>query len=356
MNIQKEFKRTNKLYHFTAFDTALKIIETNRLRFGRLNNMNDIHENDKIVFVDADNQPFDKFPSDVLDALYDEIYKYRQISLTADNEADDKDGFNLHQMWGLYADKGEGICLVFDKKELEKSYDMVNIHHGRVGYDETKILKSFVISNSHNSEDVIAETKSQVSEIFFHKRKEWEHEQEYRMIKRCSNSIKEEYLLLGHALKFIIISSRLRNIDEVRYFKNIMILKEKTKKVEEARNIGEAGHIPILVYGNGLLDYALDTADGEKTIWDSINGYNTLTTTNMKTKYTKADILKLSSGELLEKLKGKAIEFHLTHNRLTELCVNDLLSYNEVTSSFHTITGIKIYLQDVDYIEVVGFE
>ena len=91
MSIKEQFEKMEKLYHFTSFDTAMKIIESNRLRFGRLNNMNDIHESDKIVFVDANNHPIDKFPSDVLDALYDEIYKYRQISLTADGKEDDKE-------------------------------------------------------------------------------------------------------------------------------------------------------------------------------------------------------------------------------------------------------------------------
>ena len=42
-------------------------------------------------FINANNHPIDKFPSDVLDALYDEIYKYRQISLTADGKEDDKE-------------------------------------------------------------------------------------------------------------------------------------------------------------------------------------------------------------------------------------------------------------------------
>lgn len=127
MSIKEQFEQTEKLYHFTKFDTALKILESNRLRFGRLDNMNDIHENDKIEFVDSNNQPINRFPSRVLDALHDEIYKYRQISLTADDKPSDKLGFNLHQMWGLYAEKGEGVCFVFDKIELEKSYDMKNI-------------------------------------------------------------------------------------------------------------------------------------------------------------------------------------------------------------------------------------
>ena len=126
MSIKEQFEKPEKLYHFPSFDTALKIIESNHLRYGRLNNMNDIHENDKIVFVDANNHPTDKFPSDVLDELYDEIYKYRQISLTADDNEGDKDGFDLHQMWGLYADKGEGVCLIFDKKELEKFNQIKN--------------------------------------------------------------------------------------------------------------------------------------------------------------------------------------------------------------------------------------
>jgi len=39
MNIKEQFEKTEKLYHFTSFDTALKIIESNRLRFGRLDNI-----------------------------------------------------------------------------------------------------------------------------------------------------------------------------------------------------------------------------------------------------------------------------------------------------------------------------
>ncbi len=276
MSIKEQFEQTEKLYHFTTFDTALKIIESNRLRFGRLSNMNDIHENDKLMFADANGKGIDEFPSDVLDALYDEIYKYRQISLTADSEKGDKDGFDLHQMWGLYADKGEGVCLVFDKKELEKNYDMVNIHKERVNYDNSQELESYVISLSRKSENVPAEVKSQISKFFFHKRKEWEHEQEYRLIKRCPNTTREEYFLLGHALKFVILTSKLRNIDEVLYFKNIESIKEKVKKAEQTIHIGDTIKIPILVYGNGLLDYALVDSDQKEIIWDSNNGYDVL--------------------------------------------------------------------------------
>ena len=273
MSIKEQFEKTEKLYHFTSFDTALKIIESNSLRYGRLNNMNDIHENDKIVFVDANNHPTDKFPSDVLDELYDEIYKYRQISLTADDNEGDKDGFDLHQMWGLYADKGEGVCLIFDKKELEKGFGSATLHD-RVSYDKT--VDSYYISLSNTADKVSVEIREHANEIFFHKRREWEHEQEYRLLRRCPLATREEYLFLGHALKFVILSSRLHNLDEVLYFKKIKNIKDKIEKTEKARNRGEVGRIPVLVYGNGLLDYALCTEDGTEELWNSNDGYDVL--------------------------------------------------------------------------------
>ena len=273
MSIKEQFEKTEKLYHFTSFDTALKIIESNHLRYGRLNNMNDIHENDKIVLVDANNHPTDKFPSDVLDELYDEIYKYRQISLTADDNEGDKDGFDLHQMWGLYADKGEGVCLIFDKKELEKGFGSATLHD-RVSYDKT--VDSYYISLSNTADKVSIEIREHANEIFFHKRREWEHEQEYRLLRRCPLATREEYLFLGHALKFVILSSRLHNLDEVLYFKKIKNIKDKIEKTEKARNRGEVGRIPVLVYGNGLLDYALCTEDGTEELWNSNDGYDVL--------------------------------------------------------------------------------
>lgn len=273
MSIKEQFEKTEKLYHFTSFDTALKIIESNRLKFGRLNNMNDIHENDKLMFADANGQEIDVFPSDVLDALYDEIYKYRQISFTADGAKGDKDGFDLHQMWGLYADKGEGACLVFDKNELKKGFSKGMIYE-RVSYDET--VESYYVSFSNNPSEIAQEVKEHASSIFFHKRKEWEHEQESRLLKRCSISMREEYMCFGHALRFVILSSKLRNIDEFLYFKKIKEIKEKVEKVEIARNVGKTGKIPVLIYGNGLFDYALCTEDGEEELWNSKDGYDIL--------------------------------------------------------------------------------
>ncbi len=259
--MREEFKNIRKLYHYTKFDTAIKILESHSLRFGRLHNMNDIHENDKLSYVDLTGNPINSLSSDVLDAIDCEMAKYRQISLTADDDKQDKLGFDLHQMWGLYADKGQGVCLVFDKDMLCKQIDDAVLHK-IVSYDTS--VESFYIANSNDSQNIEIDIQRQAEMLFFHKRKEWEHEQEYRYIKRCPNLKKEEYLDYGKALKYIILNSAIEDVDVITFKEMVKNIKKHTEDV------------PILLYGNGLLDYSLLDINKTETIWNSSNGYDIL--------------------------------------------------------------------------------
>ena len=259
--MREEFKNIKKLYHYTKFDTAIKILESHSLRFGRLHNMNDIHENDKLSYVDSTGTPINSFPSDVLNAIDCEMAKYRQISLTADDDKKGKLGFDLHQMWGLYAEKGKGVCLVFDKEILCKQIDDA-ILHKTVLYDTS--VESFNIATPNDSQGIQHDIQRQAEILFFQKRKEWEHEQEYRYIKRCPNLKKEEYLDYGKALKYIILNSAIEDAD-VNKFK---------KMVEDLNKYAE--NVPILLYGNGLLDYSLLDINKTEIIWNSSNGYDIL--------------------------------------------------------------------------------
>lgn len=258
-NIQVQFRSLQKAYHYTTFQTAIKILESKSLRFGKLNNMNDFHENDKLCFVDSNKDPIGPDSFDVLEALQDEIYKYRQISFSVDS--DNRKGFDLHQMWGLYAEKGDGVCFVFDYDELGKMHD-TNIIYDKISYEEQ--IDSFVVSMSKEPNNVPNEIQTNVRSILFHKRKEWEHEQELRFLKRCPISQKEEYLTYGSSLKYIILSSKLQDLDIILFYQRIQKIKSCT-------------NIPILVFGNGLLEYSLYNFEDGKFIWNSSNGYDILT-------------------------------------------------------------------------------
>jgi hypothetical protein len=113
--------------------------------------MNDLHESGKIIFVDANNNPIKDISSNKLKKIVDEIYKYRQISFTIDKPKKEKLGFDLLQMWGIYADKGEGVCLVFDKEELNiKGLEYIQsqiTYHKKI---EPSIRMSDDINNTSN--------------------------------------------------------------------------------------------------------------------------------------------------------------------------------------------------------------
>ena len=162
---------------------------------------------------------------------------------------------------GLYAEKGKGVCLVFDKDILCKQIDDAVLHK-TVLYDTS--VESFYIANPNDSQNIEIDIQRQAKMLFFHKRKEWEHEQEYRYIKCCLNLKKEEYLDYGKALKYIILNSTIKEAD-VNEFK---------KKVEDLNKYAE--NIPILLYGNGLLEYSLLDINHTEIMWSSSNGYDML--------------------------------------------------------------------------------
>lgn len=231
-----EFKNLKKLYHYTRFDTALKILAFRSLRLGRLHDMNDIHENDKLSYVDSSGIAINSFSVDVVDAIDCEMAKYRQLSFTADGNPG-KLEFDLHQMWGLYADKGQGVCLVFDKDLLCERFEDAVLHN-TVSYDTS--VESFYFANSNCTQRIQRDIQEQAKKLFFHKRKEWEHEQEYRVIKYCSNLKREASLDYGKALKYIILNSAIvfanRFISEI-YFLNgrkvVTWILQRTKKRED---------------------------------------------------------------------------------------------------------------------------
>ena len=68
----------------------------------------------------------------------------------------------------------------------------------------------------------------------------------------------------GKALKYIILNSAIEEAD-------VNKLKEMVKDLNKY-----AENVPILLYGNGLLDYSLLDINHTEIIWNSSNGYDIL--------------------------------------------------------------------------------
>lgn len=165
--ITQRFKKTNRLYHFTTYDAACKILKSKQLRFGKRYKMNDLLESEKIVFQ----RTFLDMNQDTHNGLYAEaeMMRYQQISFSQDRIVGETvyEGFNLHTMWGLYAERGYGVCMVFDKEKLrlgEKDYARDVIY-------EDGIMPDYVFRNESKA-GIRAEIWRRRDEIFFVKRKE----------------------------------------------------------------------------------------------------------------------------------------------------------------------------------------
>ena len=178
------------LAHYTTFEAAVKILSSKRLRFGRLSGMNDINESYRAIWYPHDTTDPDRYKS--------AIYAYRQISLTLDKNQ--QRCFNIHPMWGHYAQKGAGVCIVLDKHIIEQRAKTMKCRYGNVSY--RKSSDSTVVFDAKNPETDIAK---HYRAIFYRKSKAWGYEQEYRIIKKCGEGNEDVFLDISEAIKAIIL-------------------------------------------------------------------------------------------------------------------------------------------------------
>lgn len=261
MNSEPNFFRNNKwLYHFTKFDTAIKIIRSMQLRYSVLSQTNDICENAKIIY----NESYSECKDDICKDIARGIYLYRQISFSEDKMDFGRRGFDLQQMWGLYADNGYGVCLVFDKNEFINTLPP-SCTHAPVVYKDDTTSDTYV--KVEDKDEIDSFIHKNIKALFFNKRTEWEHEQEYRVVNKFECEGGEEFHNIKDSLKYIILNNSktidsnesILNSCEYHCLKRIL-----------------PNPIKILVYSSLLNEVSLmcyeDDSDGT-VYWNSLGEY-----------------------------------------------------------------------------------
>lgn len=183
-------ERYQRLYHFTSFDTFIKIWISGKLLFGKVQNVNDMQESG--FPISARNPKHWA----VMRKFRDLRLKYKQISLSMDYDTYIW-GCMSTQMWAYYADKSQGICieldyskLVFQKSCLHKPVVYRNYTNEVVldpNISTTKDIKRFIIRNK--------------SKLFFTKQFTWKGENEYRIV-----SDTDDYLDISNAISCIYVT------------------------------------------------------------------------------------------------------------------------------------------------------
>ena len=206
------------LYHYTKFDSFLKIIETMTLRSTPLAKMNDLNEA-SVEFVD--------WNRDFLLLLQAEKHIKNDCSVICFTknymtEGVCQEGGNHPAMWAHYADDSNGVCIVLDEKALiENNKDLLSEYFHKIEdvcyYHKCSPDDSIVEGEYSNVSDFL---QKNYKELFFKKHVDWSYEKETRLLIEST----KVYLNIKGAIKFIILGGRMKNDeDKVNEILDLMI-------------------------------------------------------------------------------------------------------------------------------------
>ncbi|MCM1067799.1 MAG: DUF2971 domain-containing protein [Muribaculaceae bacterium] len=232
------------LYHYTSMYNAFQIINMGKLRFSRPADSNDINERVRDIYVDFK----DDASEEDLDRAYQEavekIHKYVQLSFT---EKGKREGYAIPAMWGHYADRGRGVCFVFDKSALLRKLP-TGAHYAPVEYKG-------VYGEGYTS-SVIFDGNEDLLKLFFTKSDDWSYEQEFRVIYECRNPNIPKYVSIKEALIAVII----------HYPAGTPADKSVVNSTEYIALKEAMPRVPIKVIGDFLGAMPLTAEDGEPTL------------------------------------------------------------------------------------------
>lgn len=204
-----EALRGRKLYHYTSFESFVKIWLSQKILLGSIENVNDFMEYKHTVEV---NNPC-SLP--LTEAFNDVRMSFRQLSFTLDD--DQMEGFKNPMMWGQYANKGRGVCMEFDFNKLYLNYkDKSEVFDGFVCYKD-KLPKLPPINGIITRNDIRRYILRNKEPIMFTKFTVWDVENEYRIVSdniseiEIDNTISAVYLTSCLSDECVFVEKLLEN-------------------------------------------------------------------------------------------------------------------------------------------------
>lgn len=185
-------ERYAKLYHYTSFESFVKIWLSKTLKFSSVKNVNDVLES----AIKTQAATFPQMP--LMDAYIDIRPQFRQISLTMDYDSYVK-GCMSPCMWGYYADKKKGVCIELDYDKLPFSKSTIK---GPVIYKEDIPDATYLPAELTTINQLLSFMRKNARREFLTKHISWKGENEYRIVSR-----EDEFLDISQAITAVYLTS-----------------------------------------------------------------------------------------------------------------------------------------------------
>lgn len=180
------------LYHYTSFESFIKIWHSKTLKFSVVSNLNDILESNYSVLG------YNMGDIELMDRFLERHKSYKQISLCMDFDSYTK-GCMSPMMWGQYASKGNGVCIEFDFEKIEKRL-RPSMLYGPVEYSAKLPIPPIANNIGIDIDEYIRNNQKQ---LFFTKHDSWRSENEFRIVSR-----EDEFLNISQMISSIYITKK----------------------------------------------------------------------------------------------------------------------------------------------------
>jgi len=203
------------LYHYTSFESFVKIWNNKTLKFSIVTNLNDILESNYSVFG------HNLGDIELMDRFLERRKSYKQISLCMDFDSYTK-GCMSPMMWGQYANKGNGVCIELDFIKLQERLGP-SMLYGSVDYRAKLPIPPMTNDIRTDIDEYI---KLNQKQIFFTKHDSWQSENEFRIVSKedvfldVSDVITSIYVTKKNSAETNCIKSMLANEKDV-YFEYV---------------------------------------------------------------------------------------------------------------------------------------
>ena len=210
----KGVERYKRLYHYTSFDSFVKIWLSKSLKFSPVSNVNDIQE--KVIEASIANpEQFELAKSFIAMRK-----SFKQVSFTMDYDSYLK-GCMSPMMWGLYADKTKGVCIEFDYDKIQFPRNCLK---GIVRYKTLLNKYDGISPDVKTGNDLNRFILKHQKELFFTKNKCWSGENEYRVLSKddvylnIENAISAVCLATDISTESILVRKMVNGIIPIKVF------------------------------------------------------------------------------------------------------------------------------------------